>query len=177
MAFTELNFVPGEVVTAAKMNLLAANDVWLRDRTVPPKIEMWYLNHSKAIKAAELTEYSNFRVVLFKKTIPKELDGKTALLFFSIRPFQLPKYGKPIVSWGGIIATNRMDHSKEDFWSGSNSPSCERYNDGEKHENGQVGGAVAMELFEGQEIKLCFDIAKLNEDIHFATTWLQAVIF
>lgn len=31
MAFTELNFVPGEIVTAAKMNLLAANDVWLRE--------------------------------------------------------------------------------------------------------------------------------------------------
>lgn len=33
MAYTSLNFVPGEILTAAKMNLLAANDASLRDGT------------------------------------------------------------------------------------------------------------------------------------------------
>ena len=33
MAYTSLNFVPGEILTAAKMNLLAANDASFRDGT------------------------------------------------------------------------------------------------------------------------------------------------
>lgn len=33
MAYTNLSFVPGEILTAAKMNLLAANDASLRDGT------------------------------------------------------------------------------------------------------------------------------------------------
>ena len=70
MAFTELNFVPGEVVTAAKMNLLAANDVWLKE-------------NSGGMKFSRIVESSN-------KTI-QNVSSTQTVHTFSLEPNELGK--------------------------------------------------------------------------------------
>ena len=56
MAFTELNFVPGEVVTAAKMNLLAANDVWLRENSGGMKFSRIVESNTKTVQNVASTQ-------------------------------------------------------------------------------------------------------------------------
>lgn len=85
MAYTSLNFVPGEILTAAKMNLLAANDASLRDGTgiLDNSIQ------SRHIKKADLSS------ILYTETANTDLSTQYAYKYTP--KITIPKAGKYLI--------------------------------------------------------------------------------
>lgn len=170
MAFTELNFVPGEVVTAAKMNLLAANDVWLRGivESSTPKLENLYLSHSKEFSVNSSPTY----IHIFEKTIEPEYDGKLAIFNYEISPFELPDtFGHMYEISGGVVVeyNSKKDHHVVDVMT--------RLESGGRLSTNRIVGSALIRLKAGQKISLYFYKNTASGKISFSTNRLNMMVF
>lgn len=78
MAYTSLNFVPGEILTAAKMNLLAANDASFRDGTgfSDDSIQLSKIINITFSNLNEININTNFETIVDMKCMIRSNQGQ-----------------------------------------------------------------------------------------------------